>query len=83
MMSRSVRHRRPTSKLLTLLKMTKSHLLVRKQTNVPLKIARVRDQSYRQPIWSDLFSRDHLPIDVIISPELGDTRTTTSAVREG
>jgi trk system potassium uptake protein TrkA len=38
--------------------------------NVPMKIARVRDQSYRQPIWSDLFSRDHMPIDVIISPEI-------------
>jgi trk system potassium uptake protein TrkA len=38
--------------------------------NVPMKIARVRDQSYRNPIWADLFSRDHLPIDVIISPEI-------------
>ncbi|WP_029007942.1 Trk system potassium transporter TrkA [Azospirillum halopraeferens] len=38
--------------------------------NVPTKIARVRNQSYLQPIWADLFSRDHLPIDVIISPEI-------------
>jgi len=38
--------------------------------NVPTKIARVRAQSYRRPIWSDLFSRDHMPIDVIISPEI-------------
>ena len=38
--------------------------------NVPTKIARVRQQSYLNPIWADLFSRDHLPIDVIISPEL-------------
>lgn len=38
--------------------------------NVPTKIARVRHQSYLQPIWADLFSRDHLPIDVIISPEI-------------
>ena len=38
--------------------------------NVPKKIARVRHQSYLQPIWSDLFSRDHMPIDVIISPEV-------------
>jgi len=37
---------------------------------VPMKIARVRAQSYRNPIWSDLFSRDHMPIDVIISPEI-------------
>src|SRR5690606_10483548 len=27
-------------------------------------------QSYLQPHYMDLFSRDHLPIDVIISPEL-------------
>ena len=38
--------------------------------NVPTKIARVRHQSYLQPIWADLFTRDHLPIDVIISPEI-------------
>ena len=38
--------------------------------NVPTKIARVRHQSYLQPIWADLFSRDQLPIDVIISPEI-------------
>lgn len=38
--------------------------------NVPTKLARVRKQSYLQPIWADLFSRDNMPIDVIISPEL-------------
>lgn len=38
--------------------------------DVPMKIARVRAQSYRNPIWADLFSRDHMPIDVIISPEI-------------
>jgi trk system potassium uptake protein TrkA len=38
--------------------------------NVPVKIARIRAQSYQKPIWADLFSRDHLPIDVIISPEI-------------
>ncbi len=38
--------------------------------NVPTKIARVREQSYLDPIWADLFSRDHMPIDVIISPEI-------------
>lgn len=37
--------------------------------NVPTKIARIRSQSYLQPHYKDLFSRDHLPIDVIISPE--------------
>ncbi|HWK66852.1 MAG TPA: Trk system potassium transporter TrkA [Rhizobiaceae bacterium] len=38
--------------------------------NVPTKIARIRAQSYLRPHYRDLFSRDHLPIDVIISPEL-------------
>lgn len=38
--------------------------------NVPTKIARVRSQSYLQPIWADLFSRGHLPVDVVISPEI-------------
>lgn len=38
--------------------------------NVPTKIARVRNQSYLGQAWSDLFSRDNLPIDVIISPEV-------------
>ena len=38
--------------------------------DVPTKIARIRHQSYLDPMWADLFSRDHLPIDVIISPEV-------------
>lgn len=38
--------------------------------NVPTKIARVRAQSYLNPMWADLFSRENLPIDVIISPEI-------------
>ncbi len=38
--------------------------------NVPMKIARVREQGYLQPMWQNLFSRDNMPIDVIISPEI-------------
>jgi trk system potassium uptake protein len=38
--------------------------------NVPTKIARIRAQSYLKPHWSDLFSSNHLPIDVVISPEV-------------
>lgn len=38
--------------------------------NVPTKVARVRAQSYLKPHWSDLFSRENMPIDVIISPEI-------------
>jgi len=37
---------------------------------IPTKIARVRSQSYLQPVWQDLFSRKHMPIDVVISPEV-------------
>lgn len=37
---------------------------------VPTRIARIRSQSYLDPEWSNMFSRDHLPIDVIISPEM-------------
>ncbi|MGE0613537.1 MAG: Trk system potassium transporter TrkA, partial [Hyphomicrobiales bacterium] len=38
--------------------------------NIPTKIARIRAQSYLAPHWAQLFSREHLPIDVIISPEV-------------
>ncbi len=37
---------------------------------IPTKVARVRAQSYLQPVWQSLFSRDHVPIDVVISPEI-------------
>jgi len=37
--------------------------------NVPTKIARVRSQSYLSPMWANLYSRQNMPIDVIISPE--------------
>ncbi len=36
---------------------------------VPRKIARIRAQDYLQSEYSDLYRREHLPIDVIISPE--------------
>ena len=45
--------------------------------NVPTKIARVRQQDYLAPMWRDLFSRDHMPIDVIISPEIEVARAIT------
>lgn len=38
--------------------------------NVPTKIARVRSQSYLEPEWANLYTRDNMPIDVIISPEI-------------
>ncbi|SMH55242.1 Trk system potassium transporter TrkA [Maritimibacter sp. HL-12] len=36
---------------------------------VPRKIARLRAQSYLDAIYSDLYRQEHLPIDVVISPE--------------
>jgi len=38
--------------------------------NVPTKVARVRAQAYLDPEWSDLYSRENMPIDIIISPEV-------------
>ena len=37
--------------------------------SVSRKIARLRSQSYLNAIYSDLYREDHLPIDVVISPE--------------
>ena len=37
--------------------------------DIPRKIARLRGQSYLNAIYADLYRRDHLPIDVVISPE--------------
>lgn len=45
--------------------------------NVPTKIARVRSQDYLKPIWANLFTRDHMPIDTIISPEIEVARAIT------
>ncbi len=38
--------------------------------NVPTKIARIRAQNYMRPEYADLFSREHISIDVTISPEI-------------
>ena len=38
--------------------------------DVPTKIARVRAQSYLDDAWRDLYSRENMPIDIIISPEI-------------
>ena len=37
--------------------------------SVPRKIARLRAQSYLDAIYADLYRREHMPIDVVISPE--------------
>ena len=38
--------------------------------NVPTKVARIRAQGYLASHWSNLFSRENMPIDVVISPEV-------------
>ena len=37
--------------------------------SIQRKVARLRSQSYLDAIYSDLYRRDHMPIDVVISPE--------------
>jgi trk system potassium uptake protein TrkA len=49
--------------------------------DVPTKIARVREQAYLEPMWANLFSRDHMPIDVIISPEMEVARAVARRLR--
>lgn len=49
--------------------------------NVPTKIARVRNQSYLNPMWGNLFSRENMPIDVIISPEIEVARAITRRLK--
>ncbi len=48
---------------------------------VPRKIARVRAQSYLNVEYSDLYRREHLPIDVIISPEREVAETALRRLR--
>jgi trk system potassium uptake protein TrkA len=49
--------------------------------NIPRKIARIRNQSYRDPAWVNLFSRANMPIDVIISPEMEVARAIEQRLR--
>lgn len=37
---------------------------------VPMKIARLRNQAYHNGKWSNLFLKNHASVDVIISPEI-------------
>jgi len=39
------------------------------QFNVPLKVARIRDQHYLDPDYESLFSKNQISVDLIISPE--------------
>lgn len=49
--------------------------------NVPTKIARIRQQNYLRAEWANLFARDQLPIDVIISPEIEVARAIRRRLR--
>ena len=48
--------------------------------SIPRKIARLRSQSYLEVIYSDLYQSDHLPIDVVISPELEVAKTALQQI---
>jgi len=48
--------------------------------HVPKKIARVRTQGYLSEGWRSMFARDHMPIDVIISPEVEVARAVVRRV---
>jgi len=46
---------------------------------VPKKIARIRNQTYLDPIYADIFTSNNLGIDVVISPEI----EVAQAIRRG
>ncbi|WBU53540.1 Trk system potassium transporter TrkA [Paracoccus sp. SCSIO 75233] len=48
---------------------------------VPRKIARLRSSAYLDAIYSDLYRTDHLPIDVVISPEREVARAALARLR--
>lgn len=48
---------------------------------VPVKIARVRHQSYLDPKWTSIMGRENLPIDVIISPEIEVAKSIANRLR--
>ena len=49
--------------------------------DVPVKIARVRAQSYLDPQWAALFKHENMPIDVTISPEIEVARAIRQRLR--
>ena len=48
---------------------------------IPRKIARLRSSAYLDAIYSDLYRTDHLPIDVVISPEREVAKAALSRLR--
>ena len=49
--------------------------------NTPVKIARIRHQSYLDPKYGDLYSPDQMPIDHIISPEAEVSAAVSNQLR--
>jgi trk system potassium uptake protein len=49
--------------------------------SVPRKIARLRARAYLEAIYSDLYTTEHLPIDVVISPELSVAEAVLQRLR--
>jgi trk system potassium uptake protein TrkA len=49
--------------------------------DITTKIARIRQQGYLDAKWANLYSRDDIPIDVIISPELEVARAVARGLR--
>ena len=49
--------------------------------NVTTKVARIREQSYLDPEWKNLFHRDHMPINAVISPEVEVAKAIANRIR--
>ena len=49
--------------------------------DITTKIARVRKQGYLDPKWANLYTRENMPIDVIISPETEVARAVSSRLQ--
>jgi len=49
--------------------------------NIPVRVARIRQHAYLKPEWSALFAKDHLPISVVISPEVEVARGIARRLR--
>ena len=46
--------------------------------NIPKKIARIRSQDYLNPKFTRVYNKENLPIDVIISPELRNSKINST-----
>lgn len=49
--------------------------------NVPKKIARIDAQEYLNPLWATLYNDKHIPIDLVISPEIEIAKAILSMLK--